>query len=138
MLVAGAFSTTGASHIILRLGGLSIIQCIAPLQVREEAERNLRYKMPEALPVFRTLTEHALTIVPDPAKEEAARFLTQAHPEDASILAAAMMNECQYLLTFNTRHYRPAASTSLSVLTPGKFLQQFRRAVSRLAEPERL
>jgi predicted nucleic acid-binding protein len=135
-LVAGAFSTTGASHLVLRLGELSILECLAPIQVKVEAERNLRYKLPAALPTFQALIQHALTFTPDPSAEEVARFLTQAHPEDASILASAMLNDCQYLVTFNTRHYYPDSSTPVTILTPGKFLQQLREAISQLAQSQ--
>jgi predicted nucleic acid-binding protein len=107
VLVAGAFSTTGASHLILRLGEFSILQCIAPVQVREEAERNIRYKLPEAVHTFRALVDHALEIFPDPSIDDVDRFADQAHPEDVSILTSAVLNNCQYLITFNTRHYYP-------------------------------
>jgi len=135
VLVASAFSTTGASHLILRLGELSILECLAPVQVKTEAERNLHYKMPDALPVFRALIQHALTIVPDPPAEAVAHFITQAHPKDASILAAAALNDCKYLLTFNTRHYRPDESAHMTVLTPARFLQRLRQVISQLAQP---
>jgi len=55
---------------------------------------------------------------------------------DVSILAAAVLNDCQYLLTFNTRHYRPDANVPVTVLTPGKFVQRLRQAVGRLVESE--
>jgi len=133
-LVAGAFSTTGASRLILRLGELAILDCIAPVQVREEAERNLRRKMPDALPAFHTLVERALTIVPDPSTDALVFFSAQAHPEDASILAAAVLNDCQYLITFNTRHYFPDKNTHVIVCAPGRFLQRLRQVVGVLAQ----
>jgi len=135
-LVAGAFSTSGASHLILRLGELSILECVAPVQVREEAERNLRYKLPEALGTFHRLVEQVIRIVPDPPAEIVARFAGQAHPEDVSILTSAVLNECQYLLTFNTRHYFPTKDAPLVVLTPAKFMQRLRQAISRLTQAE--
>ena len=131
-LVAGAFSTTGASHIILKLGELSILECVAPVQVREEAERNLRYKMPDALPLFRVLVSRAITIIADPSPTTVLRFAKQAHPEDVSILAAAALSGCEYLVTFNIRHYYPEADTPVAVISPGKFLQLLRHTVSRL------
>ena len=131
--MAGAFSLTGASHFVLKLGELTLLDCLALIQVREEAERNLRDKMPEALGTFRALVQNAITIVDDPSTEEVARFSTQAHSEDASILTAAVLNDCQYLLTFNTRHYHPNAGVPLTILTPGKFLQRLRETLGLLA-----
>jgi len=101
-----------------------------------EAERNLRSKLPSALSDFRALSQYALKFMPDPPLDIVAQFVTQAHPEDAPILAAAVLNGCHYLLTFNIRHYRPNASISVVVLTPAKFLQRLRQVISWLAQPQ--
>jgi hypothetical protein len=89
--------------------------------------------LPTALGRFQALIQHALTCVDDPAPDEVNRFAEQAHPEDASILTAAVLNGCQYLVTFNIRHYRPAPETPLTIITPGKFVQQIREVLSGLA-----
>ncbi|MBI3760580.1 MAG: hypothetical protein HY260_01780 [Chloroflexi bacterium] len=92
--------------------------------------------MPDALDMFRALIRQALTIVDDPPAEAVSRFLPQAHPEDAPILAAAALNDCPYLLTFNKRHYYPDKRTSVTVLTPGEFLQRLRAVIGQLVQPE--
>ena len=53
VLIAGSYSTTGASYIILHLSDLTIIEGLISQQVRVEAERNLQDKLPNALPIFR-------------------------------------------------------------------------------------
>jgi hypothetical protein len=40
-LIAGSASTQGASHIILLLSDLTLIECLTSEQSRREAERNL-------------------------------------------------------------------------------------------------
>ena len=46
VLIAGSVSTSGASHIILQLSKLTIIECITSKQAQTEAERNLMEKLP--------------------------------------------------------------------------------------------
>jgi hypothetical protein len=92
--------------------------------------------LPAALGTFQALIQHALTFTSDPSPEDVSRFLTQAHPQDASILTAAALNDCHYLVTFNTRHYYPDSSTTVMVLTPGKFLQHLREVISQLARSQ--
>ena len=55
VLIAGSASTAGASHILLHLSDLTIIEGIISHQVKLEAVRNLRGKMPQALPACRLL-----------------------------------------------------------------------------------
>ena len=130
--MAGAFSTTGASHLILRLSELTLIEGLISVQIKTEAERNLRYKLPTALSRFQVLVQHALTLVDDPSAQAVNQFVGQAHPEDAAILTAAILNGCQYLVTFNGRHYHPASEIPLAIITPGKLIQQIRKVLSQL------
>lgn len=125
--MAGAFSTTGASHLILRLSELTLVEGLISIQIKTEADRNLRYKLPTALGRFQALVQHALTVVDDPSL-----LADQAHPEDAAILTAAILNGCQYLVTFNSRHYHPAPEIPLTIITPGKLIQQIREVLSHL------
>jgi len=42
VLIAGSASTRGASHIVLQLSELTVIEGVISLQVKREAERNLQ------------------------------------------------------------------------------------------------
>ena len=124
-LFAGAASSTGASHVILQLGELGIIQVAVPAQARTEAERNLRTKLPAALPAFRTLVDLCTTPIPMAAPRAAARLARrgEADAKDAPILAAALAADCRWLVTFNLRDYRTDA---IRVVEPGTFLEALR------------
>ena len=115
-LFAGAASVTGASHVILQLGELGIIEIGVAEQARDEAERNLRSKLPAALPAFRALTDACTTTLTMSPKSTASRL---APP----ILAAAIAAECRWLITFNIRDYR---TDRLHVSAPGPFLEALR------------
>jgi predicted nucleic acid-binding protein len=129
-LIAGSASTSGASHLILRLGELGLIDVMSSAQVRGEVERNLARKVPAALPAFRALAEAACSWVPDPSKVTALRG--QADPKDLPILAAAIQAECEWLVTFNTKHFRPTGN-AIRVATPGKFVEALRSLLEELA-----
>ena len=105
VLIAGSASTSGASHIVLQLSRLTIIECITSKQAQTEAERNLMEKLPFAFPTFRQLLDVAVKIVNDPLPQELQLFQGQANPKDLPILITAIMNDCNYLVTFNVRHY---------------------------------
>lgn len=124
-LFAGAASSTGASHVILQLGELGIIEVAVPVQALDEAERNLRAKLPSALPALRTLAELCTTPIPMVSPRAAARLARagEADPKDAPILAAALAAGCRWLVTFNLRDYR---TDRLRVAEPGRFLEGVR------------
>ena len=131
VLIAASASTKGASHVLLQLSDLTIIECVVSEQVIVEAERNLKDKLPQALPAFRLLVASAVEQVEDPDQSQTQPLVGQAEAKDLSILAAALSNGCQYLVTFNVRHYRPLADT-ITVLRPGEFLLKLREQLSRL------
>lgn len=133
VLIAGSASTTGASHIILQLSRLTIIECITSEQAQTEAERNLMEKLPSAVSTFYQLLDATIEIVNDPSTQELQSFQGQAHSKDLPILTAAIINDCNYLVTFNIRHYYPE-SEKITVLRPGKFLERVRSRLTDLVD----
>ena len=126
VLIAGSASTTGASYIILHLSDLTIIEGVISQQVKVEAERNLRDKLPQALPAFRLLVESAVKVVDDPPENQLVSLQGQAHAEDLPLLAAALLHQCHYLVTFNVKHYYPKGE-KIVILRPGEFLYRLRQ-----------
>jgi len=131
VLIAGSASTTGAGYIILHLSDLTLIEGIISQQVKAEAERNLRDKLPQALPAFRLLVESAVRLVDDPPENELVPLQGQAQAEDLPLLAAALLHRCHYLVTFNVKHYYPEGE-KIIVLRPGEFLYRLRQQLMRL------
>lgn len=132
-LFAGAASVTGASHVVLQLGELGIIEVGVPEQARIEAERNLAQKLPAALPAFRTLFDLSCTLLPMASAEVTADLAKagEADPKDAPILASALAAGCRWLITFNLRDFR---TSGIRVSEPGGFLQALRANLIGLAE----
>jgi len=131
---AAAPSEHGASLLVLRLAELTLIEAVTSHQVVTEAERNLAAKLPETLPAFRLIVNRCLRVVPNPAPAELAGHAGRADPKDLPILLAALRENCPWLLTFNTRHYRPG-HPDVTVLRPGDFVMRVRDLLARLSGP---
>ena len=132
-LFAGAASVSGASHVILQLGELGIIEVGVPEQARIEAERNLSAKLPAALPALRALVDACCIGLPMQSSVEAAAIADprEADAKDAPILAAALSAGCAWLVTFNIRDYR---TDRIRVSSPGDFLEALRGELLRLGD----
>ena len=131
VLIAGSVSTQGASHIILLLSDLTLVECLTSEQAKREAERNLIAKLPKAVTTFQTILRAAVTVVKDPDLTEQFPFQGQADPKDLPILVAAIQNHCHYLVAFNVRHYSPT-DTTITVLRPGELLVKIRQQLTAL------
>jgi predicted nucleic acid-binding protein len=132
VLLAAAASSRGASHIIIKLSELTLIEGVISEAVRVEVERNLQVKLPAALPAYRMLLQSAkLQETPLPAPEQLVSYHGQADPKDLIHLVAACSAGCDYLVTHNTKHYAPKSGV-IRVIKPGALLEQIREAFSRL------
>ena len=132
---AAAPSEHGASHVVLRMGEITLIECVTSQQAVIEVERNLADKLPTKLPEFRLLVSRCLRVVPDPEPADLLPYAGQADAKDLPILVAALRERCPYLLTFNVRHYFPPAGT-ITVQQPGEFLLTVRGLLSQLITEE--
>jgi predicted nucleic acid-binding protein len=134
VIFAGAAAPTehGASHVVLRLGEITLIECGTSTQAITEVERNLADKLPSKLPELRLIISRSLRIVPDPEPEELVPYEGQADPKDLPILVAALKHGCRFLLTFNIRDYSPATN-EIQVQRPGDFIATVRILLAQLA-----
>jgi len=133
VLFAGSASPNqySASLVILRMGEITLIKTITSQQVISEVERNLQQKIPAALTTFRMLVSRCLEVLPDPTQEEVDALNAAANPKDLPILAAAVKYNCQFLTTYNIKHFQPGIKT-LTVLLPGDLVQRVRYLMSSL------
>ncbi|MEW5872489.1 MAG: PIN domain-containing protein [Chloroflexota bacterium] len=133
VLFAGsaAPSEQGASLLVLRMAEITLLEAYSSQQVSGEVERNLLAKLPQALPAFRMIALRCLKVVSDPSVLDLIAYRGLADPADLPILAAAHLAGCSWLVSFNTRHYRPG-HPEVSVLPPGDFLLRVRDLLARL------
>ena len=133
VLVAGSASTTGASHVFLKISELTLIECLTSLYAIEEAERNLQAKLPDDVPTFRLIVRAAVAVVPSPSPSVVRTLMGQASAKDLPILAAALACRADFLTTFNARHFRPRNSPPI-ILQPGEVLTRIRASLARLLD----
>ena len=138
VIFAGAAAPTehGASHVILRMGEITLIDCISSEQAVKEVERNLAEKIPDKLPDFHLLVSRSLRIISDPQPSELIAYKEQADPKDLPILVAALKERCSYLLTFNVRHFTPT-SPDIIVQQPSGFLITVRSLLGMLHDEDK-
>ena len=141
VLIAGADSRSGASRAVLLLAEIGLYELVVSRQVLDEAERNIRRKLPRALGNFaEQLSYLRLTIAADPPEEEIARWEDIIEAKDAPLLAAAVLAGVERLLTLNTRDFTPqvGAHCGVTIQTPRAFIAELRDWVqSGLAAPDR-
>jgi predicted nucleic acid-binding protein len=131
VLIAGAASTTGASHLLLRLSELTLVKCVTSQYAVNEAERNLEAKLPAALAHFKLIIKAALTVVPPPPSSVIRGVSNLAHAKDAPILAAAVASNADFLATFNIRHFTSRKLPPL-IRRPGELVVQIRRSLAHV------
>ena len=134
VLFAGSASTHehSASLVILRMAEITLIEALSSEQVITEVRRNLKEKMPAALPAFQMMVRRCLRVVSDPGSNEIKVLANAADPKDVPILAAAVREGCMYLTTYNIRHFQPGAE-SAQVLKPGDLVQRIRYLLAQMS-----
>jgi predicted nucleic acid-binding protein len=137
VLFAGSASPGehSASLVLLRMAELTLIEAFVSQQVIDECRRNLFEKMPDALPAFHMLVSRCTHVVPDPIKGDIAQFAGFADPKDLPILVAAYQSNCAWLVTFNSRHYRPG-HPEIMVSRPGELVLRVRELLARFPSKE--
>jgi len=137
VLFAGAASSSepGASLVVLRMAEITLIDAVASEQVIAEVERNLANYLPNALPLFRQIVDRCVRIVVNPTHDEVEACRGLADQKDAPILAAAVREECRWLITFNVPHFQPG-HPPVTVTRPGELVQHVRSLLAYLSPGE--
>ena len=134
-LIAGIASPKGAARELLRLAEIGLIEIVVSRQVIVEADRNITAKLPECIDDFRAYLETlAPVLIDDPSAREVKPFFSLIHPDDAPVLAAAVLAKADYLVTWDRKHFMtkgPRALVRPNVMTPGEFLHEFRILIDR-------
>lgn len=129
ILIAGADSRSGASHAVLVMAEIGLFTLVVSRQVLDEAERNLRKKLPHALPNFaKQMAQLNLEIVDDPPAEECLKWESIIEAKDAPILAAAVVAKVDRILSLNTKDFTPevADQCGICIQPPSQFVHDIR------------
>lgn len=133
VIIAGAMSRREASRAVLVLAEAGLFRLVVSRLVLDEVERNLRRKLPAALPFAVELLGHiAPEVVDDPTPAEFGRWLLHIEAKDAPILEAAVAAGVDFLVTLNNRDFTPAvaAAAGLVIVRPGDLVGRIRAIVT--------
>ena len=133
-LIAGSASKAGSSFILLQLCELNILHGLSSSQVVEECRVNIQKKLPEAEHIFEQIVERSLEVLENPNPGEIEKFNNMSHPKDLPILVTAILSKADYLVTFNTKHFRPDPNFGLTVIKPGDLFHKIRLILNQLHE----
>ena len=132
VLIAGADSRSGASRAVLLIAEIGLFTLVVSRQVLDEAERNIRAKLPRALPNFAEQMAYInLEILDDPTLEESARWEAIIEAKDAPILAAAVMANVDRILSLNAKDFTSevAEKCGIPIQTPAQFIEDIRNII---------
>lgn len=129
ILIAGADSRSGASRAVLLMAEIGLFTLVVSRQVLDEVERNIRKKLPRALPNFaEQLSQLNLEILTDPSVEESSKWENVIDKKDAPILAAAVNAKVDRILSLNTWDFTQevAEKCGIPIQTPAQFIHDIR------------
>ena len=108
VIFAGSAAPTAhsASHIILRLGEMTLIDCVTSTQAVTEVERNLADKLPGKLSEFRLIVSRSLGVVSDPQLKELHPYTGQADREGDIYIHTALNDRELYGGVYPNPHTR--------------------------------
>jgi len=127
--IAAAGSKTGGSSLVLELGRQGQVKIVCSRHVLLEAERNIRKKLGrEALLCFyKDTASTSLELVETPHPDEIAAQEQVIDRKDAHVLAAAVKEEVEFLLTLDRKHFMSPkvrrAGLPFQIMTSGDFLR---------------
>jgi hypothetical protein len=124
-------SPVSAAHILVQLSALTLVDGVTTPYARDQAERNIKKKLPGALRDFHELLENAVRVVSDVSQKELSDFAGYAEEQDIPILAGAMLHHCRFLVTRNVSDYYKTPK-KLEVIGPGDLVKLAREALLHL------
>jgi predicted nucleic acid-binding protein len=139
VLLSGLFSEKGGPRIILDLLALDL-PVLAGATGRYnlmEVERNLKKKMPEALPLYHNyLPRLGLEVVALPTRETVRSMAGAIAEKDMPVLASAVACGAEYLITGDKKDFarlkRSQQRYNLTIVSPSEFVETvFPKIISR-------
>jgi putative PIN family toxin of toxin-antitoxin system len=129
VILSGLFSDKGAPRIILDLLTLDL-PILAGATGRYnlmEVERNLKKKMPEAIPIYKKyLPMLRLEIVALPSRSTLIGMAGAIAEKDAPVLASAIACSAEYLITGDKKDFtglRNMKTYNITIVSPSEFVE---------------
>jgi predicted nucleic acid-binding protein len=127
VILSGLFSDRGAPRILLDILSLnlSVITGVTGRYNILEIERNLKAKLPAAVPVYKEyIGKLNLRIIPIPALEEVKKFAGVIAEKDIPVLVSAMNGKAEYLITGDKKDFgKLKGDYPFKITGPSDFLE---------------
>ena len=129
VLLSGLFSDRGAPRIILDLLALNlpIVGGATGRYNLMEVERNLKKKMPEAMPLYQKyLPRLRLEIVELPSRSTVLSMAGTINEKDVPVLASAIACEADYLITGDKKDFaglKKIKRYNITIISPSEFVE---------------
>lgn len=133
VLFSGILSATGGARLILKMGRVDQLELIISTRVLNEIIEVLHRKLPEAIDEVRLLLDTANIQVVSDAPPNMVELINQHvnYLADAQVIAAAQVNQVDYFVTLDKRHFLKNQQLQSAVIfpigTPGDFLAWYRQ-----------
>jgi predicted nucleic acid-binding protein len=129
VLLSGLFSDRGAPRLILDILSIDLpgLQAVTGAYNLAEVEKNLRAKLPAALPAFRSCLKLAnIDIVPLPSKTDIIPFAGLTVEKDLPVVASAIAGAADILVTGDKKDLLRIRKGRLpfSIVSPAEFLDE--------------
>jgi predicted nucleic acid-binding protein len=129
VFISGLFSEKGAPRLILDILSLGLPHLTAVTGAYNivEVERNLRAKLPEALPVFQiSLAALKLGLVPIPTAQDLKPWAGLTAEKDLPVLVSAIQAEADILVSGDKKDFLRlrGANLPLRIASPSEFLDE--------------
>lgn len=134
VLIAGSFSQTGASFLLLQLCELGLLEGLTCTQAIDECRKNIRIKLPQTESVFDQIVARSIEVLSNSSQTEMIKFQNMANRKDLPILTVALTTKANYFVTFNIKHFNPDPKLGLVVCKPGRLLNEIRQKLMELTE----
>lgn len=129
VFIAASASKEGGSAALLKIYQKVPFTPVTTQAVLNESELNIKAKLGEEalLSFYKLIAQTPLVIQPTPTLAERIKYHDIIHQKDAHVLAAAPQGNCDYLITFDRKHFMTdkiqQAKLPIKILTPGDFLK---------------
>jgi predicted nucleic acid-binding protein len=129
VLLSGLFSSSGAPRLILDVLSLDlpVLKAVTGAYNVEEVERNLRIKLPAALPIFRSaMKQLGLEVVSLPLKEALVPLAGLTAAKDLPVIASANKGKAEIHVTGDKRDLLKLKRRrfDFSIASPAEFLDE--------------
>lgn len=128
VIFSGLYSSVGSPARIIDLLVDGRLEVVISQQVLEEVVRAFKQKLPSKLVALSTLLVNSrLEIRKDPSREEVVRWTELMNADDATILAAAIAAQPDYLVTGDKHfldHPEVSEQTGLPIVSPAHFVRR--------------